>query len=138
MEDSSGKLEIAPELCGIDKISVMNKSKITLDMADNKRLDITVGFSSRSRIANVTDRYIAFSEAVEFRSGENLGNETVVSLMTKNSVIADSDTAAFLTSVLKCIKSEVNRGCNIGIIFFKNSENAAFFVDGIKHKYPPN
>ena len=47
----------------------------------------------------------------------------------KYTVVIDDNTAAFLTSVLECVKSVVNSGGYIGFHRGINAEYAAFFFD---------
>ena len=54
-----------------------------------------------------------------------IGNKSVTLVVSKHAVIIYRYTAAFLTSVLKCIKCQINRLCNIGGFVFKYTENAA-------------
>jgi hypothetical protein len=98
-------------------------------MADNKGLDIIWAVSARSGIADVSHSHIAFAESVKLLTGEDLGNQSVRTFMSENAVIAHSYTAAFLTAVLKCVKSEISRGSGIGAFLLENAENAAFLVN---------
>ena len=76
----------------------------------------------------MTDGNISHTQMLKFVLCENIGHKSVAFVMSKHSVIVDGYATAFLTSVLKRIKCQVNRLCNIRSFWLEYAKNTTFFV----------
>ena len=130
VEYSSRHLEGTAELRRIDKVAVVDKSHIALDVADNKGLDIVVVVTARCGIADVSNCHITAAQLVKLLTGKDLGYQSVSPFMAEHTVVADGYSAALLPSVLKSVQTKIYRSSNIGCFILENAENSAFFETG--------
>ena len=106
MEYCAFKLKIPAKISSIHKVAIVDERKISLDMAYNKGLDIIMVLAAECGIPDVTDCHISLTKVLNSLLVKNLGHKSVTSFVGDNSVVADRYSAAFLTTVLECIKSE--------------------------------
>ena len=127
------KLEFVSQFGSVDQISVMRKSKITLDVPDYKRLNVVNILTSGGRIPNMTYCHISLAQMLKPAVIKHIGYKPVTPIMTKNTVVIYRNTAAFLPSVLQSVKRKIRRLRNRCGFVFKNPKYAAFFFKIFKH-----
>ena len=100
MENRAAELKLFSQLIGVNKVAVVGKSHVTLDVINNYRLSVEPVACSRRAVSCVGYRHIALAETRKRLSVQNLADKADILISVKNSVIVDNDSAAFLTSVL--------------------------------------
>ena len=133
VKDGTRELKALADLIGIDQVSVMRKSEIAFDMADEQRLDVADVGSSRSGIPNMADGHIAFSKGLKPFRRKHIRYQSVSLVMGEDTVIVDGDSAGFLTPVLKSIEGQIYGLCGLTGPVFKDTEHTAFFVQRVEH-----
>ena len=95
MKNSAVKLMGAAQFIGIYKISVVTKSHVSLDMADDDRLDVVGVFAASGGIAYMADSDAAVAQMGQLFLRKNFGYEAVAAVLPEKTVIRNSDAAAF-------------------------------------------
>ena len=133
MKDPSGKLILFPELVGVDQVSVMCQGEISLDMADDQRLDVSQILAAGGGVTYMAESHVSSANGLKPAGGKYIRYQSVSFVMGEYSVIIDGDPAGLLTSVLQCIESQIDRLSSFTGPFFKNTEHTAFFVYRVEH-----
>ena len=108
MKNSAVELMGAAQFIGIYKISVVAKSHVSLDMADDDRLDIIGVFSAGGGIAHMADSDAAAAQVGQLILRKNFCYEAIAAMLPEKAVIGHGDAAAFLAAVLECVESQID------------------------------
>ena len=133
MKNSAVELMGAAQFVGVYKISVVAKSHVALDMADDDRLDVVGVFAASGGVAYMADSDAAVAQMGQLFLRKNFGYEAVAAVLPEKTVIRNSDAAAFLAAMLKRVESQINHFGHGRRFFSINTENAALFVKSVCH-----
>ena len=134
MKNSAVELMGAAQFIGVYEISVVAKGHVSLDMADNDRLDVVGVFATCGRIADMADSDAALSKMGQFFLGKDFGDKTVATMLAEKAVVGDSDSAALLTAMLKGIQAEIGHFNNRSRFPGIDAEYAALFMKSFCHE----
>ena len=107
----------------------MGNGDITFYISKYKRLSIFTHTFACCRIANVTDSHFTVKFCQYFVI-KYIVDKSHILVMSNVTIVIYRDTAAFLSSVLKCIKSVIGRSCTITVRII-NGEYTTFFTDSV-------
>ena len=130
LENCACVLQFMAKLDCIGQVTIMCDRKNPFHIINNQRHRIFCSGTARRRISDMSDTKISlqflkrlFIEYFIYQSKAFLGMYFPLSICIRH-----RNTTAFLSSVLQCKKSIINRWCNISAIHIIGSKHTAFFT----------
>ena len=128
MEDSAFQLVLPSKLECVYEISVVRDGECALYVADGHGLTVRGIYVTCCGVAYVTDCYPALTELRKNAFVKHFVHKSKSLVSLEHAAVVDNDAAAFLTSVLKRIQSEISGVRHVGRRIAINAEYAAFLV----------
>jgi len=108
-------------------------------MADNQGLRVAAVVVAGCGVPDVPNGNFTRSQPVQNLMVKHFRHKPQILMGDNNTVVVDSNTAAFLPPVLEGVQGGIGKGGNVmGLFRVVNAENATFFMEFVEQIFSPH